>query len=92
MGIIILPVGGMTRPEAFGNEGFDGMADQIRRGVTKQLRRTRVCRTNDAISIRDKYGIWRSREQVLQCKSSELGPFNLCRSRCVLIRESDGRI
>jgi hypothetical protein len=54
--------------------------------VTKKLGGARVSATDNALGIRDKDGVGRNIEQVLQRGSSELGPILLRDFRCGLIR------
>ncbi len=76
----------MVPAEALRNKILDRLPEQLRLRVAKQLRRARVRATNHPFGIRDKNRVRRNIKQILQRGVSELGPFVLGRSRCVLFR------
>ena len=86
MGVVILPVAGMMPAKPQRDEAFNRHSDQICRAVTKKLCCTRVRGPDDPLGVRDENCIWRNLEEVIQSGLSELGPYVLSRSRCVLFR------
>jgi hypothetical protein len=63
----------MAFAEALRNQGLNRLADELSLRVTEQLGRARVCSANDPVAIRDKDGVWRHLEQVLERELSKLG-------------------
>ena len=84
--VVVFAMAGMAPAKALRHQVFDGLPEQLRLRVTKQFRRTRVRATDHPFGIRDKNRVGRNIKQILQRGMSELGPFVLGRSRCVLFR------
>ena len=76
----------MVPAEALRNKILNRLPVKFRLCVTEKFRRTRVRATDHPIGIRDKNRVGRNLEQILQRELSELGPFLLGHSRCVLFR------
>jgi len=88
--VVVLSVAGMALAEALGDQALNWTAEEFRLRVSEELCRARVRSTDDPLGIRDKDGVWRHFEQVLQRKLSKFGPVRGGTGRCFPFRESNG--
>ena len=75
---------GMARPEAFGDQALNGLAEQLHLCVTEQLGGMRIRSADYAVAVRNKNRVGRNIEQILQRRLSNLGLVEFGPSRCCL--------